>query len=164
MPWILIVLALVDIGAGFGGAEVSGVEATAATIEVDFLVQLESSDGPALVHLTLPGESLTRPLVERRPGRWGAVLELRRADWQVVFEDVPAGRLSAPASLTELGMEPALLGVLPSSTVPPAEPPTPRAWGWLVTAVIAGLAALALVWLGAPRRGGRHRRRRRLHA
>jgi hypothetical protein len=161
VPWLLVVFALIDVGVGFGGAEVVGYEATAATIEIDLSVRLADPAGPALVHLTVPGETLTRPLVQRAGREWGTVLEVRRANWQVVFEDVAAGELSASLSLTELGLDPALLGGGHGDTtsVERDTAATPMAWGWLAAAVLAGFGAIALVFAG--RRKPRHLRRRR---
>jgi hypothetical protein len=158
---LVLLLALAEIGGGFGGPAVTGTEATAATMEIDVSVVLDGSDGPVVVHLALPGETTTRPLVNRNGETWGALLEVRRADWQIVFEDVATGEISNPLSLTELGLDPALLGSLPGGT-PPGErdtATTSMAWGWLAAAVLAGGGAIALASAG--RRKPRHLRRRR---
>lgn len=156
---LALLLALAEIGGGFGGPTVTGTEATAATMEIDVSVVLDGSDGPVVVHLALPGESDTRPLVNRDGETWGALLEVRRADWQVVFEDVATGELSNPMSLTELGLDPALLGTLPGGS-PSGEPEsTSTPWGWLVAAFLAGGGALALLMVARAR--PRHLRRRR---
>jgi hypothetical protein len=165
VPWLLIFFALIDVGAGFGGAEVVGYEATAATIEIDLSVHLADPAGPALVHLTVPGETLTRPLVERAGREWGAVVQVRRANWQVVFEDVGSGTLSTSVSLLELGLDPALLGILPSAPTQPEADAAPVSWSWLVVAAVAATVSVLVVAVGFPRRQprGRHRRAKARH-
>lgn len=154
-----LLLALAEIGGGFGGPTVTGTEATAATMEIDVSVVLDGSDGPVVVHLALPGETDTRPLVNRNGETWGALLEVRRADWQVVFEDVATGELSNPLSLTELGLDPALLGTLPDGIPSGERETTPMPWGWLVAATLAGGGAVALLRVARVR--PRHLKRRR---
>jgi hypothetical protein len=165
VPWLLVVFALIDVGAGFGGAEVVGHEATAATIEIDLSVRLADPAGPALVHLSVPGETRTRPLVQRAGREWGAVLEVRRANWQVVFEDVSSGTLSASVSLLELGLDPALLGIVPSVPTQPEADAAPISWSWLVVAATAATVAVLVVAVGFPRSQprGRHLRPKARH-
>lgn len=143
--------------ATFSGAEVSGSEATVATMEVDLEVALRGAEGPVVVHLLLPGETeQMKPLVRRNGGRWGALLELRRADWRVVFEEVTSGAMSEERSLTELGLDPSLLGILPPRSAPPPEENSSPA---LVAALatFAGLATLVgLVVFARFRQSGRH--------
>lgn len=162
VPLFLALLLVVEIGGGFGGATVGGTETTATTMEIDLSVALPGSAGPVLAHLVLPGETRTVPLVDRGRGTWGVLVEVRRADWAVVFEDVITGELSDALSLTRLGLDPALLGGLPSAA-PTGErddaATTPMAWGWLAAAVLAGGGAVALAFVG--RRKPRHLRRRR---
>lgn len=144
------------------GAEVSGKEVSAATMEVDVAVTLAGSSGPLVVHLFLPGEpEQVRPLVERAGGRWGAILELRRADWHVVFEDVASGTLSPEASLTELGLDSALLGLGPRAdqTRPESVDSLSGSWLWLALAVIAVASALVVMLLGRRTVRPRHLRR-----
>lgn len=159
--FLILLLALVEIGGGFGGATVGGTETTTTTIEIDLSVTLSGSDGPVLVHLVLPGETQTLPLVDRGGDTWGMLVEVRRADWLVVFEDVATGELSDSLSLTEMGLDSALLGARPGETRPVERDtaPTPIAWGWLAAAVLAGGGAIGLAFTG--RRRPRHLRRRR---
>lgn len=159
---LAVILAAVELGTAFGGAAAEGSELTAATMEVEIVVSLSDSDGPVIAHLGLPGEpATTRAMAMRGPGRWGTILELRRADWRVVFEDVATGDLSEEASLTDLGLDPALLGLLPGQEPEAPEPTAPSPpWGWLVAALVALVAAVALVRLGARSARPRHLRRR----
>ena len=160
--FLALILAVVEIGGGFGGASAGGTETTATTMEVDLSVTLSGSAGPVLAHLVLPGDSQTVPLVERGGGTWEVLVELRRADWLVVFEDVATGELSDSRSLTRLGLDPVLLRGSPTATSPDEQDndiSTPLAWGWLVAAILAGGGAVGLMFVG--RRKPRHLRRRR---
>lgn len=143
--------------ATFAGAEVSGSEVTAATMEVDVEVALRGSEGPVVVHLLLPGEpEETRPLVRRTDRRWGALLELRRADWRVVFEEVTSGTVSEEKSLTELGLDPSLLGILPVERDPPVENDSSPALAAAI-ATFVGLVTLYAAWALLRQRPGRHK-------
>lgn len=143
--------------ASFAGAEVSGSEVTAATMEVDVEVAVRGSDGPVVVHLLLPGEGEeTKPLVRRTDRRWGALLELRRADWRVVFEEVASGAVSEEKSLTELGLDPSLLGVLPAGSDPPVDDDSSPALPAAVASFV-GLVTLYAAWAVLRHRPGRHK-------
>lgn len=160
--FLAILLAVAEIGGGFGGASVGGTGTTGTTMEIDLSVTLSGSAGPVLAHLVLPGENQTVPLVDRGRGTWEVLVEVRRADWLVVFEDVATGELSDSLSLTQLGLDSALLGGPPTATSAgerDSATTTPMAWGWLAAAVLAGGGAVALVVVG--RRRPRHLRRRR---
>lgn len=143
--------------ATFAGAEVSGSEITAATMEVDVEVALHGSEGPVVVHLLLPGEpEQVRPLSHRSETGWGALLELRRADWTVVFEDVDSGVVSEEVTLTGIGLDPALLGILPNPSDPPYEGDSSSAEAAAI-ATFVGLATLYVVWTLLRQRPGRHK-------
>lgn len=143
--------------ATFAGAEVSGSEVTAATMEIDVEVALRGSDGPVVVHLLLPGEAEeTRPLVRRTDRRWGALLELRRADWQVVFEEVTSGAVSEERSLTELGLDPSLLGILPAGSAPSIDDDSSPALPAAIASFV-GLVTLYAAWTLLRQRPGRHK-------
>lgn len=154
---IALLLVLAQGAADFGAAGVSGSEATAATMEIDLFVILNDSDGPVVAHLLLPGEpDEVKPMLKRGGREWGTILEVRRADWRVVFEDVAGGVLSEEMSLTELGLDAALLGVAERPTPPPTPLASPP-WMWLGVAAVALLLAV-----GVARRGGRRVRPRHL--
>lgn len=162
MTLALLLLAIVELGAGFEGAEVDGVGVDAATMEIEIAVTLTESSGPVIAHLVLGGES-PEPvaLLGRGSGRWGAIVEVRRADWHVVFEDVSTGALTKEASLTELGLDPVLLGPGPTTTAPaPPRPGGSYAWVWLVVAAAAAASAVAVVRLARVSTKPRHLRSR----
>ncbi len=139
-----LIVAVAELGSGFGGAVATGSEVSDRTMSVYLEVTVAQRDGPVIAHLRTPGQDwVAHPLVEGGNGAWGTTLELRRADWLVVFEAVGAAALSEPVRVTELGLDPALL----VSDAPPPEdigrtaPTSPR-WGWLSIACGAGGAAI----------------------
>jgi hypothetical protein len=140
----------VELGGVFGSARASAIELSAATIELNLEVEADP-EAVVVSHLIEPGgQQETLPLVSRSSGVFGIKTEVRKVDYVVVFEVV--GGLAAqsqPLRLTELGVEPALLGILPSSLTDPDEVTTAtRQWGWaglgLATAALAALAFWAL--------------------
>lgn len=148
MPLLLALLFVTAQGsdAEFARAEVNGQESTSATMEVDLEVTLRGSEGPVVAHLVLPGErERAVPLVRRTDGRWGALLDLRRADWRVVFEDLAGGTVSDGATMTEMGLDPALLGHISGES--PALPDDASSGAWAAAfATFAGLTTLFAVW------------------
>lgn len=133
----------------FTAASVAGRPDSPTMMQVDIGVTLTTGDGPVLAHLILPSEAETpHPLMDFGGGRWGTTLVLRRADWRVVFEDVPTGQLSEPASFTHLGLDASLLEPEEAPASAPMATAAPP-WGWLSLASGAlGLALLvwALTW------------------
>jgi len=162
MTLALLLLAVVELGAGFGGAEVDGVELDSGRMEIEITVALAESPGPVIAHLVLGGANTESvALSDRGSGRWGAIVEVRRADWHLVFEDVSTGGLTSEASLTELGLDPALLGSGPATSAPPAPRPDGRyAWVWLVVALVAAASAMAVLGTARASNKPRHLRSR----
>lgn len=151
--WVPFMTAVV-LGGAFGEASASGRQVGAATIEVDLSV--EATEVEAVVaHLIEPGaEQQTVPLVDRGGGVFGIILELRKADYVVVFETFADGisNQSQPLRLTELGLDPALIGVLPfPTTTAPGYSSDTRMWGWAGLA-LAALALAFLAWWALPDR------------
>ena len=119
---------------------------------VDLSVTLSGSDGPVVAHLMLPGqEPEVTPLIDRGGGEWGTTLDLRRADWLVVFEDVSSGVLSEEMSLSGIGLDPAVLGVSPPATEAAGGSVPPPALAAAVAAV-AVMALAAVAFRLTPRR------------
>ncbi len=147
-------LATVELGGVFGSAGVSGRAVTAATLEIDLQVEAPAA-ATVVAHLIEPGgRQRTVALAERSPGVYGGIVEIPVVDYLVVFEVVGStGVQSQPLRLTELGLDPALLGRVP--VAPPVSEPglsaDTRRWGWLGLALGAlALAALAVWALGGP--------------
>jgi hypothetical protein len=97
-----------------------------------------------VAHLIEPGSGQdTLPLRSRESGVFGITTEVRRADYVVVFELVgEIGVQSQPVSLTQLGVDLAVLGVeSPTEAEEPVS--TSEQWGWAGL----GLGAAALAFL-----------------
>jgi hypothetical protein len=146
LVWGPLLTFAVMVGGVFGDASASGRQRTAATIEVDLRVEVGDAQ-TVVAHLIEPGaDQTTVPLVHLDGGVYGIIIELRKADHLVVFEALIDGvsSQSQPFRLTELGLDPALLGVvgITPTTAPEISPET-RLWGWAGL----GLAALALAFL-----------------
>ena len=137
---IALGLLAVELGPGFIGASATTEEVDAGTVLVELVVEVEAGGGPVVAHLRLPGEAqLTTALVQRRQGVWGGFLELRRAEWRVVFESLSTGRLSRPVTLSELGVD---VADPSGGVVGPPGAVDPMPWGLLSAACAA--AALLL--------------------
>lgn len=138
----------VELGGAFGKARASATELSAATIELNLEVEADP-DEVVVSHLIEPGgQQETLPLVSRGSGVFGIRTEVRKIDYVVVFEIV--GGLAAqsqPVRLTELGVEPALLGTLPSSPTDPDEvTAATRQWGWAGLGLAAAALAVLAFW------------------
>ncbi|CAN5879891.1 hypothetical protein BH23ACT5_BH23ACT5_05370 [soil metagenome] len=140
---VALIVAVAELGAGFGGAVATGSELSETTMTVELEVTVALRDGPVVAHLRTPGRAwVAHPLVDQRDGTWATALELRRADWLVVFEAVGTGALTEPVNLTELGLDPGLLVAAYSGG--PSARTTPRSpgWGWLSLACAAAGSAI----------------------
>lgn len=150
---VAVMATLVVLAHGTGGfhePRVGAGDADGDRLEVDISVLLDVSEGPVVVHLFLPREEELIPLVDRGGRRWGAVVELRRADWRVVFEDVATGVLSEQMSLTDLGLDRDLLGA--SAGREESEPAAMAVLPALLLAAAAAIITLAAVWASGRRR------------
>ena len=149
----------VEVGGVFGNAVASATALTSDTIELD--LEVEADPAAAVVaHLIEPGGTQqTLPLASRGGGAFGIRTEVRKTDYLVVFEAIegPLASQSQPMRLTDLGVDPALVGVL---TVPPPGDEeisdSTRQWGWAGL----GLAALALTMVALWALPDRRRRAR----
>jgi hypothetical protein len=136
----------VALGAPFGEAEARALEVdTGMTIEV----AVEVDDGRSAVLarvVAFAGELPPVALIDQADGRWVGILRLSgREDVQVAFEAIDAdgsSEISELSTLTELGVDPAVVSPT-RPTKPPAEEPGPD-W-WLIGGAVAGVAALVLL-------------------
>jgi hypothetical protein len=148
MPVLVALLLSVTLGAPFGEAEATALEVDSGmTIEVAVTVDDGRSAVLARV-VAFAGELPPVALVPQGDGRWVGVMRLSgREDVQVAFEAIDAAGnsvISALSTLTELGVDPAVVSAS-QPTRPPTPEPGPR-WS-LVGGVVAGFAALALVFV-----------------
>ena len=150
MPVLLAILLSVVLAAPFGEAEARALEVdTGMTIEVS--VELDSGQSAVLARVVaFAGELPPVALVDQGDGRWVGILRLSgREDVQVAFEAIDGGgssEISQLSTLTELGVDPAVVSST-RPTTPPAEEPGPN-W-WLIGGAVAGIAALVLLVMWA---------------
>lgn len=161
----ILLLLFATVPAEFHTPSAEWSETDSATLAVELAVGLTGSDGPVAVHLALPGETeRVVPMTARVGGRWEAAVEVRKADWRVVFEDLSSGYLTPPEPLSRLGARPLLESVSTSAVVdePTVVPSTAVMLTVAAVLVATGLAAVAGRRRLAPRhRAVRLRRRRR---
>lgn len=158
---VLVLLAVTELlGSGFTGADVSGSELSSTRMEVEIEVTVaDAAGGSVVVHLVDPGGSQeTVALRERAPGTYGGFAEVRRIDYLAVFEVVGEGpdRTSEPVRLTDLGLDPLLVGrVLDGGDpVPDDSSESDVPIGWLVIGITAAALAIGLgVFAVLPRSG-----------
>ena len=149
MPILLALLLSVTLAAPFGNAEARALEIDSGmTIEVSVAVDGGRSAVLARV-VAAAGELPPVALVDQGNGHWIGIVRLSgREDVQVAFEAIDGGgqsEISELVSLTDLGVDPAVVSTSRPTHPPPEE--TGPNW-WLIGGIGAGLAALALlvVW------------------
>lgn len=149
---LALLLMAVQVGAGFGAASAELISTSTNAMEIELRVEVRQSAESVIAHLAFPDtEPLTLPLVQRESGVFGIRTEVKRANYEVLFELIGADNIqSKQNSLTDLGL------VFPESE--PIETTTTekvglseqtRRWGWLGLALAAAaLSALAFWVLG----------------
>jgi hypothetical protein len=142
----------VGLGGDFGEASAQGRERGPNTIAVELSVTVEGAQA-VVAHVIEPGgDQQTVPLVRRENNRYSTSIELRKADFVVVFEAVGAARStqSDPVRLTQLGLDPSLIGGGPVTTTIPGDlSDDTRQWGWAGLA-LAAIALALLAWWALP--------------
>ncbi len=149
----LPLLLAVQLGGGFGAASATVLASTEESITISIEVEVEVSATAVVAHLVAPGESqLILPMLQRSSGVFGITTDLRRIDYQVVFEAIgKPSVLSQPVSLTELGADLSVDRTGVTTTPVPDEglSKETRRWGWLgLGLAAAALSALAFWVLG----------------
>lgn len=155
MTWFLMLfLALIPVGEGFGEGSATAEQIGPDLISVDISVEIPNqSSGSVVVHLIEPGEEQqTVALRNRGSGMFGAVFESRQVDLVAVFESLgTVARQSEPFRLSELGVDRATLGMAPvrDSLVDVVDEPDDDKdqWGWLGLGFGAAALSLLAVWV-----------------
>ncbi len=146
MASLLIVASVgVNLGGVFGLATASARQTSAERMELNLSVEAESGEA-VVAHLIEPGgEQQAIPLPETADGEYRIIVDVRKVNYIVVFELLSAevSSQSQPVLLTDLGVAPAVLGILSSAPGEVAEPNRSNAWGWAGL----GFAALSLLAL-----------------
>lgn len=142
---VAMVLAAVVLGGGFGEATAVAGPEPDGQLRVEVSLRPSGPSGPVVAHFVLPaGDGPSLSLQAGDGGVWAGSVELRRADWRVVFEDLATGEISPAVSLTELGVarEALVEGVVSLPPEPGVADTSPL---WLGLAVLAGLGSIALL-------------------
>ncbi len=145
----------IELGGVFGHAVASATSLSSDTIQLDLAVEADE-DAAVVAHLIEAGGTQeTIPLPSRGPGVFGIRTEVRKTDYLVVFEALEGSLASQsqPFRLTDLGVDPALVGVL---SVPPTDDEefsdTTRQWGWAGLGLAAAALTLVALWALPDRR------------
>lgn len=149
MSFVFALLLSVTLAAPFGEAEARALEIDSGmTIEISVVV--DGGRSAVLVRaVALAGELPPVAMVDQGSGTWVGILRLAgREDVQIAFEAIDGGgqtEISDLISLTDLGVDPAVISSTRPVQLPPAE--VGPNW-WLVGGIAAGLTAMALlvVW------------------
>ena len=160
----LLALASVELGGAFGVAAAEGVAVSSGEIEVTISVVVEASPVNVVAYLVDPGDDqATVALGPRAGGEYAGTAISERADLVVIFEAIWAdgsSETSRPVTLTELGLDPAVLldeaGVVDTDDEELTLDAATERWGW--AAVGLGAAALSLLALWALAEYPRRRR------
>ncbi|MFN2485271.1 MAG: hypothetical protein ABR609_01430 [Acidimicrobiia bacterium] len=138
---VLLASVGVDLGGVFGRAAASASQISGNQIELRLSVQAETGEA-VIAHLIEPGgDPAAYPLPETSDGEYLIIVEVRKLNFIVVFELLGEETQSQPLLLTDLGVAPAVLGILGSLPEPP--PSNPNSWGWAGL----GFGALSLLAL-----------------
>lgn len=143
----------VVLGGAFGEARAEGRSLSSGMIQVELSVEVHQAR-TVVAHVIEPGGGQdTLPLVARGNNQFSATIELRKADFIIVFEALgdALSTQSQPVRLTELGLDPSLIGAPPTTTADGGGPDVTRQWGWAALA-LAALSLALLAWWALPDR------------
>jgi hypothetical protein len=142
---LLVAIALASVSS-FGPSSAEATVIDADTVEIAVEVEAARATSIVLHAIDVGSEDRTVAMLETRPGEYRTRFETRPIDLVIVFEDVASGAQSDPVRLTDLGVAPELVGVLP---LEPLEEAPNSPLGWLGLALgLASLSALAFWALG----------------
>lgn len=157
-----IILVAAQLGGAFGEASAEVDELSDRSMIVDLEVEVVTSADAVVAHLSFDDDpTVAMPLLDRGDGVYGARTELEPKNYAVVFEAVgPAGEMSEPVSLVELGAdlgEPfARTGSTSAGAREEGLSPETQRMGWLALALGASSLSVLAFWV----LGGREKHRR----
>ncbi len=162
--FLALVIVLAQAAGGFTDAKAEGEPAGDGRITVELSVRTAPGGVVAAHLLDTEGTQTTVAMVEATSGFYTAITEIGLVDMVVVFEAVSTPSFSSTAlTLTEMGLDPALLGM----TGPPRDDgslvedgPSGRNPWWLALAALTVAGATAAGWALRRSTGpsrGRHR-------
>ena len=163
--FLLFLVLSVPIGGAFGEAVAEGTVVGNGVISIELEVEVPGATS-VVAHILDPGDDQMTLAMNPRAGDVFAVAaEVEQADLIVVFE-ILDGRetiVSRPVNLSELGVDPGVLGsvVPPNRLTSDAEEeaaegvltPAIRRNLWLAVALAAGALSLLAVWAAGPKPG-----------
>ncbi|MEN8234073.1 MAG: hypothetical protein ABFR89_04045 [Actinomycetota bacterium] len=150
MQLLAVLMLSVTLAAPFGEAEARALEVDSG-MTVEVAVEVDGGHTAVLARVVaFAGELPPVALIDQGDGQWLGVMRFTgREDVQVAFEAIDAAGksdISALSTLTEMGVDPAVISAS-RPTRPPDEEPGPN---WLlIVGVGAGVAALLLVFVWA---------------
>lgn len=159
---LLLMIATVTLGGGFGEAAASATINNDGTLDVQLQVEVDADT--VFAHVIDPGgEQETVTLARRRNGTFGGVVTTARANRVVVFEALVAAEsaVSRPVTFLDLGVAPSLIGIDEGPDLLGGEaPPETIVFGldrtdtiWAAVALMAVALALVAWWAAGPRSG-----------
>jgi hypothetical protein len=154
-----IVLLAVELGGAFGNATATVTSTTDQSVSIELHVEVKVDADSVVAHLALPGEpTVSLPMLAVGDGTYRIATELKKANYQVVFETLGAtSHQSQPVGLSDLGVS--FDGDPDAATTSTTEGSSPiseetNAWLWLTVAFgAASLSALAFWVLGGKEKG-----------
>lgn len=150
MITLILILAAVQLGGGFGEGSASTVTLEEESVVLEMRVEVNVSAQAVVAHLSAADEEpRVLALIHRGGNVFGIRTELPRKDYLVVFEAIGTpGELSQPAHLTTMGAELSFPPTTsPTSDDPDGEPGEASRWGWLALALGAASLSLLAFWV-----------------
>ncbi len=146
MSFLVAILLAVTLQAPFGEAEAKDLGLTIG-LAIDVTVEVEGAPAAVIARITgLAGELDPVALVPRGAGTYGQAIRLtEREDVQIAFEYIDSDgttTISAPSSLTALGIDPTVFGSRVETTAPVEESGVNP---WLLAGVAAAIGAMVLM-------------------
>ncbi len=159
----MALLVSVPVGGAFGEAAAEGTVTGDGLITVEIEVEVPGASA-VVAHFVDPGDDQRTVAMNPRTGDvFAASAEVEQADLVVVFEILNGAEVvvSRPLNLSELGVDPAVLGAVVAPNLLTSDPeevpdegvltPEIRRNLWLAVALAAGALSLLAVWAAGPR-------------